>query len=139
VSIRRPAYCAIAALLIGAISPASAQQTDAVRDPRDRYVAKDAPAPASNWKDQPWWIPLAECAAVFASPPEERAEFQKFAGHAMMRLADDRSLKAEEAAGLVLPWTQGRGRQRADMMTSAFGTEAVRANCDKLFEQYQAL
>jgi len=132
---RRPAT--IAAAILMTVATASAQHD--LRDPRDKYVAADAPSPASNWKDQPWWVPLAECAAVYRAEPVIKDQFQKFAGHAMMRIADDRKIKAEEAAAIVLPWTEGRGMERAQTMIGYFGIDAVRANCDALFTQYQAL
>lgn len=135
----KPIILSAAALLLGSTIPALAQEGPVVRHPNDKYVAEDAPAPASNWKGQPWWVPLAECAAAYGLPTEDRDNFQKFAGYAMMRVADDRGVKAEEAAALVLPWTQGRGRERAQMMSDAFGLDGVRANCDALFTQYESL
>lgn len=128
---------AVSALVLMAAAPS--QDGQVVRHPSDKYVAKDAPAPASNWAGQPWWAALAECAAVFSLAPEDKASFQKFAGYAMMRVADDRKVKAEEAAALVLPRSQGSTNQRAQIMVGGFGMAAVRANCDKLFVQYQAL
>ncbi len=124
-----------AALLHGV---ASAQDAGTLRHPDDKYVPADAAAPASNWKGQPWWVALAECAASFRTEPANKTEFQKFAGYAMMRLADDRKIKAEDAAAIVIPWTGGRGMERANTMISFFGIEAVRTNCAALMVQYQA-
>ncbi len=133
----RPFQLAAALLALAtALTPSAAQE---VRDPKDKLVARDAAAPASNWKDQPWWTALAECAAAFRREPADKDKFQKFAGYAMMRVADDRGVKAEVAAALVLPWTEGRGQERAGIMIGAFGIGPVRANCDKLFDQYQTM
>ncbi|RYE01652.1 MAG: hypothetical protein EOP61_10625 [Sphingomonadales bacterium] len=137
-SARQLMYSAIA-LLVSPCTLANAQDATLARDARDKLVASDASGAVANWKDQPWWAPLSECAAAFALPTEQKEKFQTFAGHAMMRLADDRGLKAEDAARLILPWIQGRGRQRAEMMSMGFGLERVRSNCDAMFVQYQSL
>ena len=133
---RRLGWLAVS-IMLGA-GTASAQSGNILRDARDQYVPTDAPSPAANWADQPWWVPLAECASAYRAEPADKDEFQKFAGHAMMRLADDRGIKAEEAAAIVLPWTGERGMERAQTMISFFGIDAVRTNCGALFTQYRA-
>ena len=137
-SARLSTFAAVALLSLSATS-ANAQDGSLARDPKDKLVPSDATGAASNWKGQPWWAPLSECAAAYALPTENKEKFQKFAGYAMMRVADDRGLKAEEAARLVIPWAQGRGRQRAETMSMGFGLERVRSNCDAMFTQYETM
>lgn len=121
-------------LTASALSPLAASAQIA-RDPRDRLVPAGATGPAEGYRDQPWWAPLGECSAAFAAGGKsDRASF--FMAQAMMRLAGDRKLKAEEARDLVQPWIQGAGKSRAGMLSMAYGQAAVEQNCEQLFKQY---
>lgn len=132
---------AAAIALMAPIGAAVSQDAPVVRHPSDKYIAKDAPAPASNWKEQPWWAPLAECAAVYGLAPEDKDKFRTFAAASLMRVMADRKIPMEEAGKLVIPWTQdqGTGRKRAEIMASAFGMQKVRAQCDNLLTQYEGM
>lgn len=124
-------------VLIAASSSVLTASAQIARDTRDRFVPDNATGAASGYSGQPWWAPLGECSATFtAGQKQDRANF--FAAQAMMRLADDRKVKAEEARDLVMPWIQGAGKSRSGMLTMGYGQEAVEQNCEALLKQYKA-
>lgn len=124
-------------VLAAAVLPPLAASAQIARDARDRLVPAGATGPAKGYREQPWWAPLGECSAAFAAgQKQDRAAV--FMAQAMMRVADDRKLKAEEARDLVRPWIQGPGKSRAGMLTMGFGQAAVEGNCEQLLKQYEA-
>ena len=124
---------ALAAAVASAL-PASAQITV---DPRDKRVPAAATGAAAGYKGQPWWAPLGECSAAFAAGGKtDRANL--FMAQAMMRLADDRALKAEEARDLIRPWIQTTGKSCAAILAMGYGQAAVEGNCEALLKPYEA-
>lgn len=124
-------------VLAAAVSPALSASAQIARDGRDRLVPAGATGAAAGYKGQPWWAPLGECSAVFSGGGKpDRANF--FMAQAMMRVADDRTLKAEDARDLVRPWIQTTGKSRAGMLAMGFGQAAVEGNCEALLKQYEA-
>ena len=135
--------CAGAALGLSLVGGAAfgAESAPPVDDPRDKIVANGATGAVADWWDEPWWIALADCAAVFRSAPEDRAKVQTFATAAMAQVAKDRGIPLRDAGAVVMPYvTTGQGRQRAEDVIAIFGgVSEARSRCDKVLVQYKAL
>jgi len=134
---KRKQIAVLGIVLAASVLPALSASAQIARDARDRLVPAGATGPAAGYKGQPWWAPLGECSAAFtAGGKPDRANV--FMAQAMMRVADDRTLKAEEARDLVRPWVQTTGKSRAGMLAMGFGQAALEGNCEQLLKQYEA-
>lgn len=136
-----PVVCSLLLLsLVGAV-PAGARSAPPVEDPRDKVVAKGTTGAVADWWQEPWWIALADCAAVLRSAPEDRAKFQTFATAAMAQIAKDRGIPLRDAGGVVMPYvTTGQGHRRAEDVIAIFGgVGEMRSRCDKVLVQFKAL
>ena len=128
-------FTASLALLFMA-TPSVAQDWAVARHPNDKYISASDAAPASNWMDQPWYAPLAECSEVFKLAPSEHKASEMFAGTAADRIAKDRNLEFEDAYYVILPAFESSFRWRAKTMVEAYGADKVRAQCNALYDQY---
>ncbi len=126
-----------AAAGIAVASGAIAQATD--KDPRDRLIAADAAAPASNWKGQAWWKPLAQCVLVYQQQPRDAAKEFEFVKAAMDRVATDRKVEPDVAIKVVTAWNQTMGARRATTAIDILGIDGARSVCDAALRQYRAL
>jgi hypothetical protein len=129
-----------ASLLLVAGWSGLAQAIPDSADHRDKMVAVGPEGAAGDWDGQPWWIALADCAAAYREPPIDQPKFKNFGAAAMSRLAADRALPARQAAEIVMPYINGQGRERAQVMVGIFGgSEEIRSICDKALAHYEKL
>jgi hypothetical protein len=136
-TMKKALLCGLFTLLAAtAFAPLSAQ-AEPRADPRDRMVPEGAAAPATDNIGEPWWMPLGECVAVFQQA-QDNAKANRFARLAMTRIMEDRAVKANEAAAVVVAWTKTLGGERARVMIGLFTLEEVLPRCDRLERQYAA-
>lgn len=124
--------------LLAMAAPAPAQNAPADVDPRDKM----APLEMSYRETiEPWWVVLADCAALHHQPVEDRAKMQAFATTAIARVAKDRGITIREAAGLVMPHIlRGRGNEIAQVVVALYGgkVEMLTKDCDSLMGTYKS-
>ena len=120
-------------------APAWAQ---VVMPPPDDARDKMAPKEMSYAEDvEPWWMALADCAAMFHAVPEDPAKFRAFGTAAIGQMAKDRGIPLRDAVAVVMPYIlKGQGGVRAASLTGIYG-DAVkpREGCDGVMVKYKAL
>src|SRR3954471_15230669 len=89
---------AIAMLVMA--TPAQSQTAPSAPDARDKIAPKEMSYRADL---EPWWMALADCAAIFHEAPVDRAKMQAFATAAMAQMAKDRGITLREAGAIVMP------------------------------------
>ncbi|MBX3565968.1 MAG: hypothetical protein KF730_15490 [Sphingomonas sp.] len=117
--------------------PLGAQTVPAAADSRDKM----APLKMSYREQiEPWWVVLADCAAVHRQPVEDRAKTQAFATTAMARVAKDRGITIRDAGAVVMPHVlRGRGNEIAGVLVATYGGKAELAKgCDDVMAAYKS-
>lgn len=128
----------LAIVLLALAAPLQAQTGPSEVDPRDKIAPKEM----SYREDlEPWWMALADCAAIFQQAPMDRPKMQTFATAAMAQMAKDRGITVRQAGAIVMPHVMtGRGFEIASAMVAVYdGVTRLRTDCDGVMAKYKTL
>jgi hypothetical protein len=129
----------LAMALLAMAAPARAQIVmPPPEDARDKMAPKEM---SYADESEPWWMALADCAAVFRAAPEDTAKFRTFGTAAMAQMAKDRAIPLRDAGAVVMPYIMtGQGNARAAALSGIYGDlTGLRASCDGVMAKHKAL
>jgi hypothetical protein len=126
-------------LVSGAAFAEAAHPPSYYENPADKIIPADGPPEFGSWRGKAIWYAEGECGAYYRNfSKNEDAEnlADGFDQSAFTRLLEDRKMKPDDVASLIIEAEHGPMKDRMEVVSISQGSGAIERRCDALGRAY---